>query len=57
MLQLIVLVMDIVYVCKAVMIPGIHVFHVAMSAPLVLTGYLVLNVVQIMFSVTDIVYV
>ena len=39
------------------MIPGIHVFHVAMSAPLVLTGYLVLNVVQIMFSVTDIVYV
>jgi len=33
------------------------VFHVAVSAPLVLTGYLVLNVVQIMFSVTDIVYV
>jgi len=56
-LQLIVLVTDIVYVCKAVMILGLPVFHVAVSAPLVLTGYLVLNVVQIMFSVTDIVYV
>jgi len=39
------------------MIAEVLVFLVAVTAPLVLTSHLVLNVVQIMFSVTDIVYV
>ena len=38
---------DIVYVCKALMILGLHVFHAAVSAPLAQGSHLVLNALQL----------